>query len=528
MERNLSKVMFEHRSHLLFERPCTPPSHHGHCVPEATPPRLRTRTGWSLLAQGAPAIAAAACVPILTRALGAERFGILLLVWTMFGMTGVADLGIGRSLTQMVATRRTGGHATDLRGVVGLGISVAVAIGLVGGLALMLAASSLFAHMDLAPDISAEARGTTILMAAALPMLVVASALRGVLEGLERFDLSAHVRITVGVLTFAGPALLVPVTPRADAAVGLLVAVRFLGLLALALMVIRVLPKTDHSLNRRRAILSEILSLGGWTTVSNLVSSAMVYADRFVIGSLISASAVAFYTVPSEIVTRLLLAPIAIGTVWLPAFARIPRLDAAAVRGLSEQGIRLLTACLVPPLVAATALAEPILRIWAGPEFAIAGVPVLRWLALGVLFNGLAQIPFAFLFARGRPKLVAIIHLLELPIYIALLTWALPTYGIAGAGVAWVGRSALDAVALFGATAALEPAALVRRSLMLHSVGVGSLLMLAAAGLSNLTSPLTAATLTTSLSLLWAWIALLTPDWRNEIRARAVRTFARP
>ncbi len=520
--------MFDRRSHLLFERPCAPPSHHGHCVPEATPPSLRTRTGWSLLAQGAPAITAAACVPILTRALGAERLGILLLVWTMFGMTGVADLGIGRSLTQMVATRRARGLATDLRGVVGLGISVALAIGLVGGLGLMLAASSLFAHMDLAPDISVETRWTTILMAAALPMLVVASALRGVLEGLERFDLSAHVRITVGVLTFAGPALLVPVTPRADAAVGLLVAVRFLGLLTLALMVIRVLPATDHAPNSRRAILYEILSLGGWTTVSNLASSAMVYADRFVIGTLVSASAVAFYTVPSEVVTRLLIAPIAIGTVWLPAFARTSSTDAAAVRSLSERGLRLLIACLVPPLVAAAALAEPLLRIWAGPEFATDGATVLRWLALGVLFNGVAQIPFALLFARGRPKLVAIIHLFELPIYVALIAWVLPKYGIAGAGAAWAGRTAIDAAALFAATALVEPAALGRASLVVPWLGVGGLLILAAAVLSDLTSPGTAAALVTSLSLLWAWFALLTADWRNELRERAARTFERP
>lgn len=519
--------MFGHRSHLLCERPCTLPSQLRHYVPEAPPLRLRTRTAWSLLAQGSPAIAAVACVPILTRALGPERFGILLLVWTTFGMAGVADLGIGRSLTQLVATRRSRGDASDLRGLAGMGISVAVVLGFTGGLGLMLMAPSLSAYLGLAPDLHGEARRTAILLGAAFPMLVVASALRGVLEGFERFDLSAHVRITIGVLTFAGPALLVPITPRVDAVMGLLLVVRLLGLLALALLVIRVLPKAHHPVTHRRRILSEILVFGGWTTVSNVVSSAMVYADRFVIGSMISASAVAFYAIPGEIVTRLLLAPIAIGAVWLPAFARSTRTDTRAVRDLSERGLRLLLASLVPPLVAATALAEPLLRIWAGPEFAITGVSVLRWLALGVLFNGIAQIPFALLYARGRPKLVATLHLLELPVYVALLAWALPIYGIVGAGMAWAARSALDAAALFAATAALEPAALGQRSLVIRSVGIGGLLILAAAGLSNVTNPVMAATFVTSLSLLWAWTALLTPAWRTEVRAGAARIFGR-
>ncbi len=472
-------------------------------------------------------IAAAVSVPILTRALGPERFGILLLVWTLFGMAGVADLGIGRSLTQLVATRRTRADTTDLRGVAGVGISTAVAVGLTGGLGLILMASSLSTQLDLSPGLSGEARRTAVLMGAVFPMVVVASALRGVLEGFERFDLSAHVRITIGVLTFAGPALLVPFTPRVDAAMGLLLVVRLLGLLALVVLVIRVLPNAPHPITRHRRILSEILTFGGWTTVSNVVSGAMVYADRFVIGSMISASAVAFYTVPSEIVTRLLLAPIAIGTVWLPAFARSTRANTESAGDLSEQGLRLLIATLVPPLVVATALAEPLLRIWAGPEFAITGVSVLRWLALGVLFNGVAQIPFALLYARGRPKLVATIHLLELPLYVALLAWALPTYGIVGAGMAWAARSALDAAALFAATAALEPAALGQRSLVMRSVGIGGLLILIAAGLANVTNPVLAATSVTSLSLLWAWIALLTPAWRDEVRAGAARIFWR-
>ena len=519
--------MFRSHNHLLCEDPWTLPSYRRTCVPEAPSLRLRARTLWSLLAQGSPAVAAAACIPILTRALGPERFGILLLVWTIFGMAGVADLGIGRSLTQLVATRRSQKDASDLRGVAGVGIAAAVAIGSTGGLILMLMPSSPFTYLGLGPDFSGEVRRTAILLGAVFPMLVVSSALRGVLEGFERFDLLALVRITIGVLTFAGPALLVPITRRVDAAMGLLLMVRLLGLLALAVMVIRVLPKAHCPITRRRRILTEILAFGGWTTVSNVVSGAMVYADRFVIGSVISASAVAFYTVPSEIVTRLLLAPIAIGTVWLPAFASSTRTDTRAFLDLSERGLRLLLASLVPPLVAATALAEPLLRIWAGPEFAVTGVSVLRWLALGVLFNGVAQIPFAFLFAIGRPKLVATLHLLELPLYVALLAWALPTYGIVGAGMAWAARSALDAAALFAATAALEPAALGQRSLVILSVGMGGLMILAAAGLSSVTNPLMAATFISFLSLLWAWIALLTPAWRNEIRAVAVRIFER-
>ena len=93
--------------------------------------------------------------------------------------------------------------------------------------------------------------------------------------------------------------------------------------------------------------------------------------------------------------------------------------------------------------------------------------------------------------------------------------------------MAWAARSALDAAALFAATAALEPAALGQRSLVMRSVGIGGLLILIAAGLANVTNPVLAATSVTSLSLLWAWDALLTPAWRDEVRAGAARIFWR-
>ncbi len=47
----------------------------------------------------------------------------------------------------------------------------------------------------------------------------------------------------------------------------------------------------------------------------------MVYLDRFVIGAAIALPAVAYYSAPYEIVTRLWLIPAALAGVLFPAFA---------------------------------------------------------------------------------------------------------------------------------------------------------------------------------------------------------------
>jgi O-antigen/teichoic acid export membrane protein len=74
---------------------------------------------------------------------------------------------------------------------------------------------------------------------------------------------------------------------------------------------------------------------------------------------------------------------------------------------------------------------------------------VLQWLAVGVFINSLAYVPFAFLQGAGRPDLTAMVHLIELPLYLGLLWWLVGARGIEGAAIAWNARAVFDALALF-------------------------------------------------------------------------------
>jgi O-antigen/teichoic acid export membrane protein len=94
-------------------------------------------------------------------------------------------------------------------------------------------------------------------------------------------------------------------------------------------------------------------------------------------------------------------------------------------------------------------LAQQGLELWLGGDFARHGAVALQWLAVGVLFNSVAQIPFALLQSAGRADLAAKLHLLELPLYLAGVWWLIERYGITGAAMAWTLRSFLDCVGMF-------------------------------------------------------------------------------
>ena len=163
--------------------------------------------------------------------------------------------------------------------------------------------------------------------------------------------------------------------------------------------------------------------------------------------------------------------------------------------------------------------AKEILQVWLGSNFAAQSKMVMQILALGVLVNSLAQVPYALLQGVGRPDITAKFHLLELPLHIGIVWFLVGHWGIAGAAGAWTMRVTLDTLLLFVAAfkvCKLSPHLLATNGLTLTSL---ALLLLAgmAYGLKSLagTLPLfTQSVLFIVLFGLFAWLV-----WRKVLDA---------
>jgi O-antigen/teichoic acid export membrane protein len=88
------------------------------------------------------------------------------------------------------------------------------------------------------------------------------------------------------------------------------------------------------------------------------------------------------------------------------------------------------------------------LHLWMGSEFAENGFRVTQLLAVGILINGVASIPFAFIQGMGRPDVTAKIHMVEAVFYIPCAWWLVKGYGPTGAALAWALRAGIDALFL--------------------------------------------------------------------------------
>ena len=412
--------------------------------------RLVMNSLLNAIGQGVPIIVAIVSVPLLLRGLGTERMGLLTLSWSVIGYASLFDFGLGRALTQVVAERRQQ-HTTDgdLPHVVSSALAAMLLLGCAAGIAmLVLAPWATSAGLNVSPQLQRETLAAARLLAIGVPVVVLTSGFRGILEAYERFDLANAVRVPTGISTFLGPLVVMPFTHSLAWAVAVLLAARVAGLAALVGLTSRVAPSLAFRFSTRHSSLGPVLRFGAWMTVSNILSPLMSSADRFFISAMISASVVAYYTAPYEMVTRLMaMMALAVATSLFPAFARAA--DLADARALLRRGIRLITTTFVPVIVVVLAFAPMILRLWLGAAFARESTAVLRILAVGILMNGFAQAPFAMIQARGRADLTAKIHLAELPFYVTSMLYLIRANGIEGAAIAWTLRVGVEAVVLF-------------------------------------------------------------------------------
>jgi O-antigen/teichoic acid export membrane protein len=403
-----------------------------------------------MLGLGLPLIAAVFAIPVLIQDLGEARFGILTLIWAVVSYFGLFDLGLGRAVTQRVAVAIANERREELDAIVGTSSAMLLVLGVCGGIVMLIIAPTMGSQL-------ASGNGTTEVveafwwMAAAMPAIVLTSGYRGILEATGQFALVNMIRVPMGIFTFAGPLLALTgkdtdlSSIAAILALGRIVACVVHGWFATRSTAEVVgLGSFDHFL------IGSLLKFGGWLSVSNIISPLMNYIDRFLIGVTLSASAVAYYATPQELILRIGIIPGAVAAVLFPMFAasRSNKDPLSQSRQVVRYSI-IIGALIAPLTIILLLFAHPILSLWISDAFADNAASILQIFSIAALASGLAQVPFTMLQSKGRADVTAIVHVVECPLYIALLYYMMIEYGPVGAAWAWLIRIAGDMAVLY-------------------------------------------------------------------------------
>lgn len=411
----------------------------------------------NLAGQLSPVLGALIAVPLLINGLGVERFGVLAIIWLVVGYFSFFDLGMGNATARLVAERLGAQREDEVPPIIQAALLLMGVMGCVGAVVLLVAAPRLTTSLLNIPiPLRDETLGSIRLLAAAIPMVILTSCFRGVLEAYQRFDLVNSVRIPFGLLTYFLPLLVMQHTRHLGRITIALVVLRLVTLVIYAVQYRRIVPPSSGSY-RLQDHFRPLLTYGGWVTVSTLIAPLLVYCDRFVIGSRLSVAAVAYYAIPFEITTKLWVLPGAFTGVLFPLFAVTVRRDPQLTALLLSRGNAFLLFVLLPATVTGIVMAREGLGVWIGTGFADNSYRVFQILLMGVFVNCFAQITSTLIQGAGRADITAKAHLAELPLYLLALWLLITSYGLIGAACAWLLRILLDTAILFRCTVKFVP-----------------------------------------------------------------------
>jgi lipopolysaccharide exporter len=207
-------------------------------------------------------------------------------------------------------------------------------------------------------------------------------------------------------------------------------------------------PFLSFSLSIDYQWIKELLGYGKYVLGTNLSTMFYKNIDKLSLGYLLGPAAFAVYDAAGK-VTQMVEAPsFSIAAVVFPKSAERMALEGAkGIRSLYEQSVAAILAIILPFLLAVLVFAEPIIRVFAGAQYADSA-DVLRLTAFFGLF-----LPFAVQFgtvldSTGRPGLN-----FACTLFTALLNWALSfifvrQFGLFGAAFATLAGYAVSFVVM--------------------------------------------------------------------------------
>jgi O-antigen/teichoic acid export membrane protein len=392
-------------------------------------------------------------IPRLVASLGETAFGLFSLAWVVIGYLTFLDVGVSKAATKYISEHLALKQIGLAKQIIRTAVVTNFILGLAGGIALV-AVSPFLIHsvFKVSAELAKQAWLVFYTVGVSVPVLLMYGALRAILSSFQCFGRINFVNALVTTLQWGAACWLAWRGYGVAAVVLAAVIARAIAVATYGVFLLRLLPNSERSQGWSLVGLPKLLRFGGWVSVSQLIGPVLVYLDRILIASFVSLGAVTEYTIPYEAITRLRIIPTSLVNTLYPAFSeRSDEEQKAELQRLYEASIRYLLLILLPGIAFLFVLGPDLLTIWMGSKFSARTSSVLQILAVGVLLNALAYVPYSILQAVGRPSLPGSFHAFQLPLHVLLCIFMIPRWGIVGAAVANTIRVSLDACMLFWA-----------------------------------------------------------------------------
>lgn len=398
---------------------------------------------------------------VLARSVGEEGVGAFVFALALLGIV-MMPIGLGSDpylLREVARDRRAVGRL--FFDVLGLKLTLVVPV-----LALTFAAVALLGYDD-------QTRDTVYLLSLGLFLDLLAKTFHGVFNGTERGDLLTAALVVQRVFTAAVGIAALAAGNGVVTVAGVYSAGSAIGLALCAALMARVigLPPRRLSPRRWRGLAVTTLPYGA----QDVFGVLLFKLDAVILSLLATEAAVGRYGAAYRLLESTLFVSWALNGAFAAMYAKLGHDTVPSIRSVFQRSVKLALVVLVPVAVAMAVLAEPLMELLFGAEFADAAGP-LRLLAPIVVLLSIVTLSSSLVISRAGPRAILRISGSMVALNVVLNLVLIPPFEASGAAAAMlVTELAFGALAL--RIAARQSGGLELRS-MTAAVGLGGAAML--------------------------------------------------
>ena len=407
---------------------------------------------FNTMSWGLPMVLSFFILPYIVTRLGNDAYGILTMVLTIIGYFAFLDLGLGNAVVKYVAEYNAEGDSDKLNGVVGTIFFLLLVLGGIGGAGILLVARPMAAKFLQIPPHLVDAAFTAFCVGAlGFVFTVLLSFVSAIPNGLNRYDVSSIVSVTIGTITTAGTAVILYFGFGLLQIVWYNIAVTAAGVISYWILVKRLAPALRIRPVLRRDMLKHVISFGMYSVLRRIAYLVNYHADRLVIGALLGIASVTYYVVPFTMVSRLTSITVRIGQVIFPAISELQgQRRYGAINELYVVASRVICAVAVSICIPLAIFGRRLLTLWMGQDFGEHAGWVMVIVTLALFFSALTNVPSYVVEGLGLPRISGFAAFGCALLNVGLAIPLAKPFGITGVAIAFLASNAVIAPIFIG------------------------------------------------------------------------------
>jgi O-antigen/teichoic acid export membrane protein len=344
--------------------------------------------------------------PYIINHIGVERYGIWAIVGVLTSYCGLLDFGISTSFIKYIAEFYSNRDYDKINQVVNTGfICYSVFAVLIIGLA-FLAINQLLHLFNISLSLQNEARTVLVLGIIIFGINGIFSPFTSIQSSLQRMDITNKVLIAISIPQVIGTVLFLEL---GYGLIGLMVNNAIIvGLTNIVNLIIafKILPQLHFSPARlsRKEMLRKLFGLGYKIRITTIAGWIQGQMDKIFLAYFLNVSAVTYYSVSSNLASRLKEMPVLLTSAILPAATELDtKTDKEQLYALYYRAMKytFLVGFLV--LFGVILLANPFIYLWLGKGFEKSAL-TLQILMLGFFMNLITAPGYQILNGMGKPN----------------------------------------------------------------------------------------------------------------------------